>query len=201
MVRGGAPIRWSAIASDAVHNLRSSLDILWRQVMAPNEGDRIRKKSSYFPICKSAHKFEARFGRVVKGRRKAAIDLLRAAKPYKGGNDALWALDAIDCRNKHEILTLIAATYKTLNIMLPPDVAINGHTGVSIRCEPATGFPALEDGAILIAEVHMEYQLTPDVAFGKGEILEGEPVVETLHEFAQLVDGIADAFLSAGLLT
>jgi hypothetical protein len=58
-VREGAPIplRWRAIASDAVHNLRSSLDILWRQVMYPSGGGDTRHQ--FFPIFDSAKKFEA----------------------------------------------------------------------------------------------------------------------------------------------
>lgn len=206
VVRGGAPIplRWSAIASDAVHNLRSSLDILWRQAMYPNGGRDSRK--SFFPIYGSANKFEANRGRVVKSCRKAAMDLLQEAKPYKGGNKHLWALHAIDCRNKHEMLTLVAATYKGVNVSFPPD----GGVRFVVIPTPDSGFCALKDGAILFfavtytaddgSEVHMDYQLTTDVAFGQGEILEGEPVVETLHEFAQVVDAIAESFLIAGII-
>jgi hypothetical protein len=48
--------------------------------------------------------------------------------------------------------------------------------------------------------MNMECELTAEIAFAKGEILEGEPVLKTLHESAQLVDGIIDAFQTAGLL-
>ena len=62
IVREGAPIplRWSAIASDATHNLRSSLDILWRQVMYPHGGGSL---NTFFPICDSAENFGTKYGR------------------------------------------------------------------------------------------------------------------------------------------
>jgi hypothetical protein len=46
----------------------------------------------------------------------------------------------------------------------------------------------------------MSCDLTAHIVFGQGEILEGESVLTTLHEMAQLVCGIVDAFLAASLI-
>jgi hypothetical protein len=139
------------------------------------------------------------------------VDVLRETKPYKGGGNRLWDLNAIDVRNKHEVLTLLTGTFKKLTFGFPANVTIDGERGDTVRftVNPTSAFYPLKDGTVVVTleivaadgtDVNMEYQFTTDVAFGEGEILEGEPVVETLHEFAQLVHGIADAFLTAGLL-
>jgi hypothetical protein len=52
----------------------------------------------------------------------------------------------------------------------------------------------------LIREMDMECHLAPEMAFGPGEILEGEPVLKALHELTQLVEDITNAFLAAGLI-
>lgn len=199
------PTPLAAIASDAIHNLRALLDILWRQVWgAPTQ------RKQYFPLFENARELETRFERVKQGPQKTAVSLLRAIKPYKSGNPLLWALNEIETGDKHEMPILAAATYKKVIMLLPPDVAVDGKTGVRIVSELASGYIFLEYGtelpiALTVATdagpvVDMKCELTADIAFGKGEVLEGEPVVATLHQFADLVDGIAQQFIAAGLL-
>ena len=50
-------------------------------------------------------------------------------------------------------------------------------------------------------DVEVYPQITFEVAFGEGEILKGEPILTTLNQFANVVDGIVEAFTTAGLLT
>src|SRR4051812_20680507 len=50
------PLRWGAIAGDAIHNLRASLDVLWRHVIRAKPDD-----MTDFPFYRSEKKFnEAR---------------------------------------------------------------------------------------------------------------------------------------------
>jgi hypothetical protein len=49
-------------------------------------------------------------------------------------------------------------------------------------------------------KVDMECDLTANIAFGKGEVLEGQPVLEALNEMAEMVEGLVQAFLIAGLI-
>jgi hypothetical protein len=205
VVREGytVPGRLGAITADAIHNLRASLDILWHQTIGTPG-----KRKQYFPVFQDAHELETRFKSVKQTSLKAAVDILRTANFCKSGHKLLWALKEIDDRDKHELPVLAAATYKRVIMKLPPDVAIEGKTGVQLVGEISSGFLFLEHGTELPLAVSietdagpimdMECELTADIAFGQGEILEGEPVLKTLHEIAQLVDGITDAFVTAG---
>jgi len=196
------PPRLACIAADAAHNLHASLDILWRQVWATNR--------RYFPCTEETHELKARFKSVKETSQHIAVDILFAAKADQARNKTLRALHELDTRDKHEVPILAAAVYKKIVMRAPPDVALDGRTGLTFVGEIASGFVFLEHGAHLPLALRietdagpvmdMECELTPDIAFAKGEILEGKPVLETLHEFAQLVDGIARAFVKAGLL-
>ena len=210
VVQGGydIPTRLAPIAADAIHNLRASLDILWHQAWCKGAPG---KRKQYFPLVQNAHELETRFKSVKQTPHKAAVDILRAIKHDKSGHKLIRALDEIDDRDKHEMPVLAAATYKKVVMKFPPDVTFQGKTGGwQIVSELASGFLFLEHGTQLPVVVtietnagpvtDMKCELTADIAFGQGEILEGEPVLKTLHESAQLVDGIANAFLAAGLL-
>jgi hypothetical protein len=41
----------------------------------------------------------------------------------------------------------------------------------------------------------MDPHFTFGVAFGEGEIVEGEPLVPTLHQLAQFVEGFIESFV------
>lgn len=221
-VHGQPSAHIGAIASDAIHNLRSALDILWVVVTgAPNEG-----RKTYFPIHETAETFERRFSGKIKSPLKSAVDLLRVIKPYQGGTDALWHLQVLDNADKHHMLTPVGTAFVSV-VMAPPQwVTDSMPPGSSYPV--FTGIPTdrqcpLKDGAILWDE-----KLDPpsgdwpadvlanldrirrepddytkfifDVAFSETEILHGEPILPTLMQIAGIVESVAKAYISAGLL-
>lgn len=42
------------------------------------------------------------------------MSLLKALKPYKGGNEPLWGLNRLDILDKHRLLVPVAAGHHTL---------------------------------------------------------------------------------------
>lgn len=200
------PLRWSAVVADAVHNLRSSLDILWSHVMNPDSSAPPRKQ--YFPVLEDAEAYKARRAREVKSRRKLAMDILDATKPYRGGNDTLWALNEIDIRNKHEVLSLAVGTFQEMTVAVfntwdfpnPDRFVLTPKGSLHVLEDNTPLFEIHPPPGVMDAKVNVKYEITYAVAFGEGEVLEGKPVIEALHEFSELVDGIALAFESAGLL-
>lgn len=95
------PPEAGAILGDAVHNLRASLDLMMcelaRQVCSDDE-------KVFFPFADSAARFET----VLKNNRVAlgkvgpkALELVKSAAPYKGGNELLYGLHKLDVRDKH----------------------------------------------------------------------------------------------------
>jgi hypothetical protein len=183
------PTRWSAIAADAIHNLRSALDILWRFAV---HGDSQDARYAFFPFKAGVDEFKAGFGGEPQAPNvKKAVNLIKEIKPYPGGNDPLCHLHAMDLRDKHEVLGLvgIAFWYRTT---IDEEV---------VRLSPVKDgtVKGTFDGAVP-TEMHVKQQLLFEVAFAQGEILEGEPVLPVLHQFAGEVEGVAEAFLAAGLL-
>lgn len=193
-----APISFSLILGDAIHNLRSALDHLAQQLVLANNGT--PTEQTCFPIfhradCKA---FEAGFERAVQGASKQALDLIRTLKPYQGGNEALCGLHRLDILDKHRLLVAVAAT--------------NPATIIRLGVVPLQAFPIdaegrrvsnligpLEDGVELwrmLPKDRPQFYHDPefrfDVAFG--DVFKGQPMLPTLHQLLKLVRGIVESF-------
>jgi hypothetical protein len=204
------PIRWGAIAGDAIHNLRSALDILWRMVWYPSGGGQSNRKIQ-FPIYDSPEKYEASRRR-VKPSRKRTMVLLDEIRPYKGGNEPLWLLDALDIEDKHRGLILIYSTFMQMTIDFPPAArALFGKPG-NLPPGPVTAYLTeplcpVKDGAELFRVpaaqrnyMDMNPKFSFTIAFGKLRVVHCQPVFPLLVQFADAVDGVANAYITAGLL-
>jgi len=204
LVREFPSIRWGAVVGDAVHNLSSALNILWRMVWPVTVRGENRRDD--FPIYKSADVFEARFRGEQKGAREPVVDLLKTLKPYKGGNDLLWMLRVIDNADKHHLLipvfvnfgggtaTLTADGKRPASSQIPfqqPVYAINNNTEL-FRIDQPPGFGA---------DVYVEAEVTLEEAFAEPEIVKGQPIVSTLHQLAGEVDRVVELFLGADLVS
>jgi hypothetical protein len=92
-----------SIATDAAYNLRAALDQC--AYAATLVSKRKFGKDTHFPFGNAG-----RDGARIRGTRSAElppeiVSLFRSYKPYKGGNDTLWALNTICNTNKHRFLT------------------------------------------------------------------------------------------------
>src|SRR4029077_18648993 len=79
-------IHWATIAGDVIHNLRSSLDVLIWQLVTTSTGKPAGTHVK-FPVSETLQEFEARDIRKIEGASEEAVRLIRALKPYKGGNE------------------------------------------------------------------------------------------------------------------
>jgi hypothetical protein len=201
-----------AIAGDAIHNMRSALDCLWRNAWYPGGGG-WRDYGCAFPIFDSSDQFEARFRSVTHGRKKRIVDLARAFRPYKGGNDDLWGLGSVNDLDKHRILIPAFTALSEWSFSPAGRHTMTMFDGTTIPVEHVTLTPQepifpVEDGTVLIRGpisavrdvVDMNPQLTLQVAFGEGEMVKGKPMVPTLYRFLDLVQKIAEAYLAAGII-
>lgn len=109
------PVVISAVVGDILHNLRGALDHvayqLWLRGGGQGDG-----KHVYFPIFDSAEKFAHASPGKVQGMTQAAIDAISALKPYKGGNDALWRLHALDIIDKHRLLVTVGSLFRSVDV-------------------------------------------------------------------------------------
>jgi hypothetical protein len=158
-----------AIVGDAVHNLRTSLDLM------ASEMARINSQSDsdvYFPFASNADQFEM----VIKSRKfdragEDAVALLKSFAPYRGGNERLRALHDLDIQDKHKAL-------------VP-----TGHT-MTAHIEASYNIEDLAQNTLTLTGEDIHYVFPPDTAFA------GQRIIETLKDLMQITHGILEAFAS-----
>jgi hypothetical protein len=191
------PEEWAALIGDIIHNLRGALDILACDLVRANGRPEL-VKDTYFPISSSVDVFNNNGVKKIKGASQRAIDVIAALRPYKGGDNLLWRLHRLDILDKHQLIIPVGVSMG--NILL--DVWGRARKGVAkgTRMVLRSGekmYP-LKNDAIL--DTHAPYtsnweggissEYTFDIAFGEGQILDGEPVLPTLQRFASHTEEI-----------
>lgn len=161
----------STITGDVIHNLRSALDLTACDLV------RIAGKSAkgvHFPFCKDSSLLE----KMIKDKKfhragKKAVDLLISIRPYRNGNDDLWAIHELDLQDKHEAL-------------IPKQIATRF---------PTYGFAPDSSGVPRFAlQGDLDTSDSIQYVFPGGSPLEGRPVIQTLQELMELTNRIIDAF-------
>lgn len=196
--------RIAVICGDALQNLRSALDHLaWRLVEA---NGRTPTAHTAFPIYDDSAKYEAGSPGQVKGMSNAAIEAIDFLKPYKGGNDTLWRLHKLNNIDKHRFVIAVGSAFRSVDlgghlfgkmIEMFPDLA--DAKPVQAFFTPGDRMFPLKVGDELFvdapdAKVNEKLQFLFDIAFGEPQIIEGDPLLETLREFADVVDNLIRAF-------
>src|ERR1019366_9034401 len=106
------------ILGDALHNLRTSLDFVATEITSvANKSVRYSK----FPFRETRAEVVAAInGGLVKAAPPSVIStILDEVKPYKGGNDTLYALHDLDITDKH--------------LLIVPTIAIATVSGVDLK--------------------------------------------------------------------
>jgi len=159
-----------AILGDAIHNMRSALDLMAVSLVDEAKGN---TNGVYFPFAESGDELDPMIKRRNFHRApEEAVDLLRTLAPYKGGNVALRAIHDLDIEDKHKTLIPHLAMTTT------PELSMVG---------------SIADGTV---ELVMAPGAAPTVEFlfPEGTGLHGQPIIPTLHELVKLVSGILDTF-------
>jgi hypothetical protein len=117
------PPKIALIAGDALHNLRSALDYLVVQFYTTGK---FRSGMSNitkirFPIFRTSDSYETKFAGEIEGSDKCVENAIRATKPYKGGNNDLWALHELDIIDKHRMLLTAACYNRMVGVNTPLD--------------------------------------------------------------------------------
>jgi hypothetical protein len=199
----------SLLIGDAAHNLRTALDYLACSLI-PSVAGKAPASHIYFPICKGLKEYKTESRGKTKGMPETFKQRIDAFKPYGGGDNRLWGLHQLDIADKHRLLTTTITTVHTLNFTINTDIvnrAFGGHLvfPVGLIKQQTVHIPALkpifpiEKGAMLYSiagdhETNKDVNLTFDIAFGQSEVFEGQLVVKTLSELADLVEGIVESF-------
>src|SRR6266480_4515249 len=86
------------VIGETLHNIRSPLD---QMLSAVSELHRGTSDGVAFPFGKTADIFDHSLAKQKKLLPPDAIDMIRALKPYKAGNDLLWAINELNRGDKH----------------------------------------------------------------------------------------------------
>jgi hypothetical protein len=197
-IREPVPTCLSGAIGDVVHNLRAALDQLaWQLVIANRKQPRRR---TGFPVADSVEEFESDAAGKIKGVSARAYRFIRRLKPYKGGREFFWTIHELDRLDKHQSIIPVGAAYTHVTIKLlmavPWDDAPLASPPISLR--PKDRCYPLKDGTTLYVikaaarqpPIDENPQFTFDVAFGEGQIVDGEPVVPALQQLTELVERV-----------
>lgn len=194
------------IVGDAIQNLMSALDHLAYQIVCNDTGDKPpNPKNVYFPIADNVTKYVANKHRKMEGARQQSFDAIDALKPYKSGNDQLWTLHKLNNIEKHRMLLTSGSQAGGINACQlmavqisstfpPEDVAALGSMNAIFLVPTDNGFPLTAGFELYIGGVdekpHPKQQFIFDVVLSEPGVIEGKPILETLNQFAKLVDDI-----------
>ena len=192
---------------DALQNLMSALDHLAYQLVCAGTGRDGPFYYVYFPIADGAAEYETEKSRKIRGMRPDAIRAIDAIKPYKGGNDFLCRFSKLNNVDKHRLVITVGSAFHSLNLgahmhqSMQKMLADKGvaFPALDFYVRPADRLFPLKVGDELFidspdAEVNRKMQFVFELAFGEPPIVEGEPLLQTLHQFASLVDEFVPSF-------
>jgi hypothetical protein len=180
------PLVLSAHLSAIIAAQRDCLDLLAYALAVKNGA--VVPRDVYFPVCDS----EARFKEAATQRKIRRLDstdraIIENIKPYKGGNDLLFALNSLNNESKHRQLVLLAGNQGSFGHR-------NGHVGVMM----AVGAKTLEKPTILAIvspDSNAEFKVAAQITFGDVGPVARHDVVTTLQNFMRAVESIIGLFV------
>lgn len=189
---------WSLIAGDAVHTLRSALDVLvWANSAGSSLEPKQREKIG-FPLVQDEVDWRGEWGRKLRSVPDHVADRIRDCQPFNRpaeevAGDGLLLLHDLDIRDKHRLALETAAVLAEFSFQ--HGVEFHDEDAAARNVPPNVTFhqAPLEDGALVaegrtkdpIAKIRGSINLTFRVALGteKGPV----PVIELLGGLASHV--------------
>lgn len=193
------PRAWAILIGDVLHNLRSALDVLANQAISKGGGTVTNRTG--FPIWDTKEKLKSALEKgQIKGAPRPVYKIVRALKPYQGGNDLLWWLHRLNIKDKHRLVVPVGISHSFEGMQrLTPE----GLEPVRWRWnvpEPPTIYP-IEDGSTVFEtiaprykKIYDQYKFPFEIAFNEPSVVQGEPVVPTLNSMSDLVKSIIKDF-------
>jgi hypothetical protein len=195
-VRFAEPARHTpTVLGDAIHNLRASLDHAYCILIEAN--GHTATDYSKFPFGKDWPSVKGFINGQIKersGPSDAVRDFIGAeVQPFPGGRNNLWDLHRLDITDKHQRI-LPMGNYAFLS-----KIIFRGGEGSAVEfynAQFANFHGSLAKGAVALLEDNIKNAF--DVTFGKGQPLEGQPILTTLKTLranvAEVLKGLS-AFL------
>ena len=174
-----------------IHCIRSALDILMVK-LAEREGH-VAPTDVYFPIVASrAELSQGRSPAIKKIDRLSDVNkqIIESLKPYKGGDDTLFAIHRLDIMRKHQRL---------IGVRVVPSRFIVSPYALRYGLKIVPVWNGFQDDAI-VGTIHIDAPshdivITPQITFeGTGLPVDGQFVLKILADFAARADRIIKMF-------
>jgi hypothetical protein len=184
------PCEWPLIIGDAIHNLRSALDIAQCELVslaggAPTDWTR-------FMFAENRNELIDKLGKgVLKGAPDVVVMIADVIKPYTTRDNPLAAMHSLDIADKHTLLLPVIGITQLRGM----DATIAGFGKLTNNTfsvsHGAIMFPVISDAPIQITR---QGEPSFGITFGEGQPLEGQAIIPTFHQLSQLVSNVIDTF-------
>ncbi len=190
------------LAGDILQILRSALDYLVYALVIANNGT--PTKQTGFPIFDNfplTPDQQTAFAGKIKGMRDDAKSMIQSLDPYKGRNNPLWRLHALNIIDKHRFILTGGVTTWEFNVgqhLTEIGIASPTTNSTDVWVKPLNPQP-IELGQELLIDspdmkVNKNIQFKFHVAFNEPGICVGEPMILVLRQSLNVVRNIVEKF-------
>lgn len=178
------------MTAEVIEHLRAALDLAC-YVSAKILSGANNPRNAHFPVAPDLANFKGKFKGKSKDIPEEIRPLFYSLKPYKGGNDLLWALNRIAGTNKHTMLVPVAFVRNRISV-----------AGTFIGGEFPTFYGPNWDRcneeiilfkSKLCSKGNYYGDVSVVIAFDEVEIVGGKPVETVLNDLVGEVDSILSA--------
>jgi hypothetical protein len=204
------PDQISVIAGDLIQNLVTALDHLAYQLVCKDTNDSPPKPNTiYFPIAGDLDKYNENKRRKMNGASEETINAIDALKPYKGGDDLIWSLHALNNIEKHRLLLTVGSHAAGIHLGQLMSQHLGDHfpDGAKAALEsmnhflmPADkGFPLTADFELYTGAVdeqpNPKLEFRFNVALSEPGIIDGKPLFDTVNNFSTMVQEVVETLM------
>jgi hypothetical protein len=179
---------------DALHNLRSALDLMFYQVVLACGGT--TTQWTRFPVCDAREELVDKWLKSALKRKQITTELggfiIDKIKPYETGNPLIWSLHQMNISDKHEFFVPVLKLVGIVDVRLEDDKGDTvGRPGYLMDESCRIRLMDANDRQVTIKS---KGHASAAMVFGRDTPFEGNSVIPSLAMIAKEVSHTIDAF-------
>jgi hypothetical protein len=182
------------IAGDALHNLRSALDLMYYQIVLAGEG--APTQWTRFPICNTRDELVGRWGSSAVKQKQITAPMrdfiIDRVQPYEAGNFLLWALDHLNIIDKHELLVPVLKLVGLMNVRLEDEQGRS--VGSTFYLMDESSRIRIRDADDRKVTIKNKGHASTAIFFGETTPIPNDAIVIALSRIAEEVSHTVEAF-------
>lgn len=194
------PAELAAILGDALHNLRSALDILVYD--ASKDHPDFNPTTPAFPIGRDKTEYNSKADRHLQYAPQEVRDLVDTMMPYDTDEAWLWRLHNANIEDKHRLLIPVGSMVRSINPGISMEVPWQDEPiqAPQLFIRPAENQYPLEDGDVVFSRPadatgdNLQPEARIEIAFGNSQAFDGMRLLPTLETLTAEVEEAVKAF-------